>query len=626
MEPPEAPRQFGKYEVRDSLGEGGMGKVWLAWDPYLDVCVAIKELHPGVSERRLQAEARYIRHLNKSSAVVKVYDFEPQSELHSAYYVMEYMSGGVLGDKNSPYPFKAQPGKPGRIRKCIQILGPVAKALDEAHALGIFHCDVKPTNILFDEKDEPRLSDFSIARWDDLADEAEPAHASTDSQETAIRPYWAGTPEYMAPELLMSEGEHPTKHSDCYSLAVVAFQMLTNRLPLNLPTVPDPDAQVRYEHYRSQHADGKVIDMAINILRESGDKYLHKGYQRVFKRALARDPASRYEKASYFIKALREEMLRGPDAPVRVSELPGFLTAKTGEGSEGTSAETYRFLRRLGVWALGIWMGFTAAIVFLWLWGDFANATPDFVLSGTWRDAMMNGGPRVFAARLPASWGFIVVMNVLMLTWWICRLGARVAERADVDRCWKHANRLKDLTSGLEKYLECAYEQHTTVTDSGHPGKVRRLNGQELRLRLRGLGFRNNPDELNCPDPYDNKDFKASVGRIVKQYDKQNKLWTLQRALDSTNETKLKRDDDLPYQRAQLRLGRLACCILAIYITLLVTTIPALSFTASEFGVGAMFWAMSGLLALWAMGILVLWRVVSLEYLGRKEAQTLKGS
>lgn len=86
---PQMPEKFGKYIVKEQLGEGGMGVVWLAEDPFLGEYVAIKELRPGLSAARLQAEAQVIRSLNKHKTVVQVYDFEPQSESGNAYYVYD---------------------------------------------------------------------------------------------------------------------------------------------------------------------------------------------------------------------------------------------------------------------------------------------------------------------------------------------------------------------------------------------------------------------------------------------------------------------------------------------------------------------------------------------------------
>lgn len=626
-EPPEMTRRFGKYEVREFLGEGGMGKVWLAWDPYLDVYVAIKELHPGISERRLQAEARYIRLLNKSSAVVKVYDFEPQSELHPAYYVMEYMPGEVLGHKDSPYPFENKRRTPGRIEKCIQILVPLAETLDEAHALGIFHGDIKPSNILFDEKNKPRLSDFSIAHWDEPADDVESIPASADPLATAIRPYWAGTPEYMAPEMFISENMQPTKYGDFYSLAVVAFQMLTGRILLKPPEGFDSDFQSRYECYRRQHQDNIVLPAMGRIIKDSKDENLHEGFERVFKKALAKEPSKRYEKATYFIKALKEEMLRGPNAPVRLSELRGILMARTGEGSEGNSAETYRALRRLGVWALGIWGGLTALAVFLWLWGGFASDTPDFVLRGTWVDAVVNGGPRVFAARLLASWVFVGGMGALLLVFWLCRLGAHISARADADRYWKHAGREKALKADLESFLKCAYDQQTTETDTGHKETKFVLNQDDMKLRLRAFGFQDDQTEVKFPERFDKTTInKEVVAPIFARFEEQNDLWGLRNIIKHYPARPAKnRPKKGDFRRTEVQLSRAARVDLVAYGILLALALPALWFVANEFGFSVMFWATSGLFVLWAAGGLVLWRMLQIERTGRKEAKISKG-
>lgn len=369
------------------------------------------------------------------------------------------------------------------------------------------------------------------------------------------------------------------------------------------------------------------------ILKESKDENLHEGYERVFKKALAKEPSKRYEKATYFIKALKGEMLRGPNAPVRLSELWGVLTARTGEGSEGNSAETYRELRRLGVWALGIWGGLTALTVFLWLWGGFAIDPPDFVVSGTWAGAMVNGGPRVFATRLLASWFFVGGMSVLLLVLWLCRLGARTSARADADRYWKHPvredtpSREDTLKADLGAFLKCAYKQQTLETDTGRKKTKHVLNQDDMKLRLHALGFRDDKDVVKFPEQYGKATiYKDVVLPIFARFEERNDLWGLRDVVkhypDRPAKNWPKKGD---FRRTEVQLNRASRVGLIAYAILLALALPALWFVANEFGFTVMFWATSGLFFLWAAGGLVLWRMFHTQRTGQKNAKMSKG-
>ena len=204
------PQKIGRYEIKAELGRGGMATVYQAYDPRFEREVAIKVLpremlHDPQFRVRFEREAKTIAML-EHPAIVPVYDFGEEDG--QPYFVMRYMTGGSLSDrlKNGPVP----------LDESARLFEHLAPALDEAHAKGIIHRDLKPGNILFDQYNEPYISDFGIAKL---------SESQTNVTGSAI----VGTPAYMSPE--QAQGEGIDGRSDIYGMGVILFEMLTGRQP-----------------------------------------------------------------------------------------------------------------------------------------------------------------------------------------------------------------------------------------------------------------------------------------------------------------------------------------------------------------------------------------------------------
>jgi serine/threonine protein kinase len=154
--------KIGRYEIRNELGEGGMGTVYLAYDPTLGREVALKVLHPHLFSHdpafslRFEQEARTIAALEHSH-IVPLYEFGEDS--NGLYFVMRLMKGGTLRDKLTQGLLT--------LEETIAILERIGSALDKAHRSGIIHRDLKPGNILFDEDGNTFLGDFGIVKTED---------------------------------------------------------------------------------------------------------------------------------------------------------------------------------------------------------------------------------------------------------------------------------------------------------------------------------------------------------------------------------------------------------------------------------------------------------------------------
>jgi serine/threonine-protein kinase len=218
----------GKYKVVRLLGEGGMGAVYEG-EQQLGTTkrkVAIKTLHPHLS-RDPKVKARFEREVGTIAELehpntIQVYDFGSTQE-GILYIVMEFLQGRSLADVLE---------KEGALppERAVRIVQQVCGSLGEAHARGIVHRDLKPDNVVLvdraGQKDFVKVLDFGIAKRSKEEDK--------DEQKLTQQGMVLGTPPYMSPEQFT--GQPVDARSDIYSLGVMAYEMLTGRLPFRANT------------------------------------------------------------------------------------------------------------------------------------------------------------------------------------------------------------------------------------------------------------------------------------------------------------------------------------------------------------------------------------------------------
>jgi len=206
-----------RFQVVRRLGQGGMGTVYLGWDPLLRRNVAIKVLTPDFAADE-SAKARFIREAQAAAAVahpnvVSIFQVGELQKTGAPYFVMQFIDGQTL---DAAFPR----GKPAAQSPAKRIIGEVAAALGAAHARGLVHRDIKPSNIMLDaESGRAMVLDFGIS----ASTQAQP-HAVEKLTATGI---YIGTPRYMSPE--QASGQDATDRSDVYSLGCVAFELLSGR-------------------------------------------------------------------------------------------------------------------------------------------------------------------------------------------------------------------------------------------------------------------------------------------------------------------------------------------------------------------------------------------------------------
>lgn len=269
-------KTFNGYTVTRYIARGGMGVVYEASQISLDRPVAIKFLFPYLSDDptfrdRFQREARAIARLNHSN-IVRVLDFGYEDSLH--YMVMDLIDAESL---RARLVRARDEGMTLQLQTTLTILRQIASALTYAHGLGLVHRDVKPGNILLARTGQAYLADFGVVK------------IVGDSQITSTGAL-VGTPDYMAPE--QSSGAVDIgPASDQYSLAVVAYEMLTARVPFQAPT----PVAVMHKHMVEPPPPPRTIAPWIPLAAEQ-----------VLLRALAKDPSQRFESVDAFVSRLAE--------------------------------------------------------------------------------------------------------------------------------------------------------------------------------------------------------------------------------------------------------------------------------------------------------------------------------
>ena len=266
---------LGSYLIVEQIGRGGMATVYKAYEELLTRHVAIKVLPEFFAEdqdyrTRFQVEAVAVAKLRHNN-ILTVFAYGEEAGV--PYIVCEFVDGGTLAERlDGAMPIEA----------AVQLLAPVASALDYAHSQGVLHRDIKPSNIMLLSDGTPVLTDFGLAKV-------------IGGDTITVTGQVLGTPEYMAPELVSGDGAGPA--ADLYSLAVVAYQMLTGRVPFQGNT---PGATLLAQVNAPLPAARELNpDLSIDVAV-------------VLDRALAKAPEERYISASDFVAALADTGLTAP--------------------------------------------------------------------------------------------------------------------------------------------------------------------------------------------------------------------------------------------------------------------------------------------------------------------------
>jgi serine/threonine protein kinase len=263
---------LGKYELVQKVGRGGMSSVYKAIDVKNERVVAVKVLPPGLAEEenfkaRFQREAQILMGL-RHPHIVPMLDFGEEDDIF--YLVMPYMQMGTLRQRLRKGPLKPEDG--------AHIIEQMASALQYAHDTGVIHRDVKPSNILIDDKGNAWLSDFGTAYV---------YEATAQLTGSGL----IGTPHYMAPE--QARGEPVTPRTDEYALGVILYQMCTGQLPYEA----DTPLAIAMKHANEPLPLPRLVN-----------ENLPEAIEGVLIRALSKNPDDRYESVIEFSAAFNEAL------------------------------------------------------------------------------------------------------------------------------------------------------------------------------------------------------------------------------------------------------------------------------------------------------------------------------
>ncbi|MBI5302610.1 MAG: protein kinase [Chloroflexi bacterium] len=266
----------GQFKIVEYLGQGGMATIFKAYQTNLDRHVALKVIHPTLKNdqsfvARLTREATVVANLTHPN-IVQVHDLITSEGI--PFLVMQFIEGKTLKDV-----LLERHLTPNEI---LNILRPVGDALHYAHARGVLHRDVKPSNIMIDKDGNVFLTDFGLAR-------IERSGESTMSQDMLI-----GSPQYLSPE--QARSEQVDQRTDVYSLGIVLYEMFTGRAPFMGDT---PYATIMAQ-INDAPAPPRALNPSISIPVEQ-----------VLLKCLEKDPAKRYNGVRELVRAM-ENAVRGP--------------------------------------------------------------------------------------------------------------------------------------------------------------------------------------------------------------------------------------------------------------------------------------------------------------------------
>lgn len=266
---------LGRYEVQERLGSGAMGMVYRGHDPVLDRTVAIKTIALDMpKEDRKDYEGRFYQEARAAGGLshpnlVAIHDIGKTERL--AYMVMEYVQGKELRElllEHSPF----------SPEDAVRICGQVADGLHYAHARGVIHRDIKPTNIIVTPEGLAKIADFGIARI-------------RSSELKTMAGVVLGSPRYMSPEQVI--GGHLDGRTDIFSLGIVLYELLTGRPPFQADTVQG----VMYQALNAKPVPPSGINPAVPRILDF-----------VVAKAIAKEVSHRYRTAADFATDMREAM------------------------------------------------------------------------------------------------------------------------------------------------------------------------------------------------------------------------------------------------------------------------------------------------------------------------------
>src|SRR5580704_3155163 len=306
--------RFGRYEILAELGRGAMGIVYKARDPKINRVVAVKtiSLAGQPPEDELDYRQRFFREAEAAGRVshpgiVTIFDIGEEPETHAPYIVMEFVGGQSLDKLLARHDHTLLP------ETALQLTLELADALDCAHGQGVVHRDLKPANILLTEDGHAKIADFGVAKLN-LSNRTLGGHV-------------LGTPAYMSPEQL--DGEVVDGRSDVFSLGVILYTVLTGYRPFQ----GNSAMTVSFKVVNREPVPATVLNTDLPL-----------GLDYIIGRAMAKDPAQRYQRGMEMVLDIQE--LREGREPWSKTKQPGWSAGTDVEQTANTKARSWTARQR----------------------------------------------------------------------------------------------------------------------------------------------------------------------------------------------------------------------------------------------------------------------------------------
>lgn len=306
-------KQILHYQIKEKLGEGGMGIVYLADDTKLERTVAIKSLPQRIAasaeeRERFKIEARAAAALNHPN-ITTIHNIEEIDD--QMFIVMEYIDGQELKEEIR--------SKKLEIGKVVEIAVQIAEGLQAAHNKGIVHRDIKSANIMLTRDDQIKIMDFGLAKVQG-------------SKQLTREGTTIGTAPYMSPEQASHEEVDP--RSDIWSFAIILYEMLAGKLPFR----GDYEAAILYDIV---HAKPETIQ---NLNLEIPQKL-----NEIVDRCLEKDKSKRYQSASDIVKDLKSlqsdtKSFEEVGSSVRIDNYPMSDTTKISSGQQPAAGKKNKII------------------------------------------------------------------------------------------------------------------------------------------------------------------------------------------------------------------------------------------------------------------------------------------
>jgi serine/threonine-protein kinase len=271
--------RIGRFYIKQELGRGSIGVVYLAHDPIIDRDIALKTVRNRLSfAERKQYEQQFVNEARAAGRlahanIVTIYEASSEGEL--TYIAMEYLQGKELSKLlDAGHRFTPE--------DVASITWKIADALDHAHRNGVVHRDIKPANIFLIADHQPKIVDFGIARTPNrISDQPQQAeHPDTLFQDNIL-----GTPNYMSPEQAL--GHAVDARADIYSLGAVMYEMLTFRKPFQTEDTDKLLQQIAFKAVPEPHTIEAGVPLALSkIVVKAMAKKADKRYQNAEEMAL----------------------------------------------------------------------------------------------------------------------------------------------------------------------------------------------------------------------------------------------------------------------------------------------------------------------------------------------------